>query len=299
LALSAIPTACQHDRVMPTSREIPYRAAILRSRTVSRTYACVMEPCADLYLNRARADSFGAAARVYDAYRPRYPANLIDDLLVLRPQKALDVGAGTGIASEQLLARGVNVLAVEPDPRMAEVARGKGIPVEIDSFESWDPGNRRFDLVVFGSSFHWVNPDIALPKAHRLLSRAGHLALLWNRLLPTHPTRSDLDEIYRDYVVPGSSPLGSAPNSVVDTDRMIASVAAAGFTVEERTYPLRAHYSTQQWLDLAFTYSNHLILPAETAAELRARLADRIGSKGVSVGGDAYLILATRSQVSG
>ena len=86
-----------------------------------------MQPHADLYLDRARADSFGAAARVYDARRPRYPVQLIDDLLMQGARTVLDVGAGTGIASEQLLGRGVNVLAVEPDPRMAAIAREKGI----------------------------------------------------------------------------------------------------------------------------------------------------------------------------
>src|SRR5882757_5434114 len=151
-----------------------------------------MQPRTDLYLDRARADSFGAAAQVYDAHRPRYPDQLIDDLLMQSPQAVLDVGAGTGIVSEQLLANGVNVLAVEPDPRMADVARDKGIRVEIGTFESWDAAERRFDLVVFGSSFHWVNPDIALPKVHRLLTSGGRLALMWNRLSPTHPTRSDL-----------------------------------------------------------------------------------------------------------
>jgi SAM-dependent methyltransferase len=43
----------------------------------------------------------------------------------------LDVGAGTGIASQQLLERGVDVLAVEPDPRMAEIAKEEGISIEI------------------------------------------------------------------------------------------------------------------------------------------------------------------------
>jgi hypothetical protein len=51
-------------------------------------------------------------------------------------------------------------------------------------------------------------------------------------------------------------------------------------------------YSRQQWLDLAFTYSNHLTLAAEKATERRTRLADRIGSDGVSVGGEALAILA-------
>jgi SAM-dependent methyltransferase len=258
-----------------------------------------MQPRAYLYLDRARADSFGAAARVYDARRPRYPDQLIDDLLLQGARTVLDVGAGTGIASEQLLSRGVNVLAVEPDPRMAAVARGKGIPIEIGTFESWQSADRRFDLVVFGQSFHWVNPDIALPKVHRLLSSGGRLALMWNRLLPTHPTHSDFAEIYRDYMDPGSPLVLRATNGPIDTEgrtrRLIASITASGFTVEERRYPRDAHYSTEQWLDLAFTYSNHLILGPETASELRARLADRIGSKGVSMGGDTLLLLATRS----
>jgi SAM-dependent methyltransferase len=73
----------------------------------------------------------------------------------------LDVGAGTGIASEQLLGKGVNVLAVEPDLRMAKIAKEKGILIEIGTFENSDPAERSFDLIVFGQSFHWVNPDIA------------------------------------------------------------------------------------------------------------------------------------------
>src|ERR1700704_636622 len=98
-----------------------------------------MQPHTDQYLDRARADSFGAAARVYDARRPRYPTQLIDDLLMRGARTVLDVGAVTGIASEQLVGRGVNVLAVEPDPRMAEIARDKGISIEIGTFENWDP----------------------------------------------------------------------------------------------------------------------------------------------------------------
>jgi SAM-dependent methyltransferase len=258
-----------------------------------------MQPREYLYLDRARADSFGAAARVYDALRPRYPDQLIDDLLLHGARRVLDVGAGTGIASEQLLAKGVNVLAVEPDPRMAEIARAKGIPIEIGTFESWQPAERVFDLVVFGQSFHWVNPDVALPKVHRLLSSGGCLALMWNRLLPTHPTHNDLAPIYREYMDPGSPLVLGSSNDSVDTERrtrqLIASLTASGFIVEQRTYPRHAHYSTEQWLDLAFTYSSYLILSPEKALELRARLAERIGLEGVSVGGDSLLLLAGRS----
>jgi SAM-dependent methyltransferase len=261
-----------------------------------------MQRHADLYLDRARADSFGAAARVYDARRPRYPIQLIDDLLKQGARAVLDVGAGTGIASEQLLGRGANVLAVEPDPRMAEVARGKGIPIEIGTFESWHPAERHFDLVVFGQSFHWVNPSVALPKVHALLSTGGQLALMWNRLIPTQPTDGNLAEIYRDYMDPGLSLVGGSSIGIAETggniDRLTASITASGFTVEKHTYPRDEHYSAERWLDLVFTYSSHLILAADKAAELRARLAKRIGPRGVSVGGDTLLILATRTHES-
>jgi SAM-dependent methyltransferase len=258
-----------------------------------------MQPRADLHVDRERADSFGVAARIYDARRPRYPDQLIAELLSRGARRVLDVGAGTGIASEQLLGSGVDVLAVEPDPRMAEVAKEKGIPTEIGTFENWDPAGRSFDLVVFAQSFHWVNPAIALPKAHVLLSRGGNLALVWNRLHPTDPTHGDFAEIYRDYMDPDSPLVDGSSNGFVETDantdRLIASIRASGFTVEERKYPRCAHYSAEHWLDLVFTHSNHLILAAEKASELRARLAERIGSNGVSVRGDTLLILATRS----
>jgi hypothetical protein len=53
------------------------------------------------------------------------------------------------------------------------------------------------------------------------------------------------------------------------------------------------HYSTQQWVDTAFTFSNHLTLAADKAAELRTKMAELIGPSGVWVGGDALVILAT------
>ena len=117
-----------------------------------------------MFTNRERANSFGGAAQNYDTYRPRYPDRLIDDVLAPDAHRVLEAGAGTGIASMQMIERGADVLAVEPDTRMAAVAQAKGIPVELATFEDWDPAGRRFDLVVFAASFHWVDPAVALPK---------------------------------------------------------------------------------------------------------------------------------------
>jgi SAM-dependent methyltransferase len=246
-------------------------------------------PRLNLFTNRVRANSFGGAARSYDAHRPRYPDQLVDDLLALGAHRILDVGAGTGIASQQLAERGVDVIAVEPDARMAAVAREKGIQTEIDTFETWDPAGRTFDLVLFASSFHWVDPNVAFPKVREILRDGGKLVLLWNRLVPTRPTHDDFAAIYSDFMDADARPMDADPDELI---ALIALITAAGYSVTERAYPRTIHYSTEQWLDLVFTYSNHLTLAAQKGAELRRRLAGRIGGDGVSVGGDALAIIA-------
>src|ERR1700753_1748114 len=159
-----------------------------------------MPPRLNLFTNRERAISFGGAAHNYDTYRPRYPDRLIDDVLAPDAHRVLEAGGGTGIASMQMIRRGDDVFAGAPDTRMAAVAQAKGIPVELSTFEDWDPAGRRFDLVVFAASFHWVDPAMALPKIRGILDDGGKLALIWNRLRPTNPTRAEFESIYRDYM---------------------------------------------------------------------------------------------------
>ena len=240
-----------------------------------------------MFKNRLRANSFGSQAAAYDAYRPRYPDAMIDDLLESGAKSILDVGAGTGIASQQFRERGATVLALEPDSRMATVATRKGIEVEIDFFEPWQPSGRTFDLVVFGASFHWVDPTVALPKIRGILRPGGHLALMWNRLAPTGAAREDLNAIYAGYWDVGSVD----PNGHLA--EVEATLVAAGYDVATQTYPQTRHYSRDEWIDFAFTHSQYLTLTAEQAIELRAQLAERIGADGVSAAGDALTILAT------
>ncbi len=246
-----------------------------------------MPPRLNLFTNRERANSFGGAARDYDTHRPRYPEQLVDDVSAGGVRRLLDVGAGTGIASLQFVERGVDVLAVEPDTRMASVAQAKGIPVEIAAFEQWEPAGRHFDRVVFAASFHWVDPAVALPKIRDILGDGGKLALIWNRLRPTRPTRAEFESIYKDYM---DIDARGADGEPADLTQLLTG---AGFTVTHRSYPHNLQYSTQEWVDIAFTFSNHLTLAAEKATELRDRMAELIGPSGVSVGGDALAILAT------
>ncbi|WP_414170362.1 class I SAM-dependent methyltransferase [Streptoverticillium reticulum] len=133
------------------------------------------------------AESFGTDAERYDRARPRYPEALIERIAAVaaaapagpRPD-VLDVGCGTGIVTRQFQAAGCRVLGIDPDARMAGLARQFGGEVEVARFEEWDPAGRDFDAVVAGQAWHWVDPAAGAAKAARVLRPGGLLAPFWN-----------------------------------------------------------------------------------------------------------------------
>ncbi|MBB3605646.1 SAM-dependent methyltransferase [Mycolicibacterium sp. BK556] len=243
------------------------------------------------HTNRRRAGAFGVAADSYHRYRPRYPHSLIAGLVERDGMRVLDVGAGTGIASVQLRDAGAEVLAIEPDPRMAHVAEANGIRVEQATFEDWDPGDRLFDLVVFAQSFHWVEPHSALDKVASILTPAGHLALLSNRITPIAPSRAELDKAFTGLL--GSSE--RRPIDAVHSDDLPTTFADHGYAVERRHVDEHRHYPGDDWVRMVFTHSNVLTLDEQTQAELRARLERVVGADGVDAENHATAVIATPS----
>jgi SAM-dependent methyltransferase len=115
---------------------------------------------------RLVAESFGSDAERYDRARPSYPGALVERIVAASPgPDVLDVGCGTGIAARQFQAAGCRVLGVDPDARMADLARQSGVESEVATFEAWDLGGREFDLVIAGQASHWVDPVVGAARA--------------------------------------------------------------------------------------------------------------------------------------
>lgn len=156
-------------------------------------------------VHHAAARGFGAAAGEYERARPDYPVAAIDHLtktLAIGPgSTVLDLGAGTGKLTRQLVPSGAKVTAIEPVAAMRDQLRAT-VP-DVDVIDCTAEGiawpDMAADGVVAGQAFHWFDAERALVEIHRVLRDGGGLGLLWNKRDDREPWVAGLTEIIDPY----------------------------------------------------------------------------------------------------
>lgn len=112
-------------------------------------------------------EAFGGDPANYDSVRPLYPEAtwqvLRERAGLARGIDILEVGAGTGLATRQLLAHEpARLVAIEPDTRLAAFLRNAvpddRLTVVTESFEAAELPDASFDLVACATAFHWLDP---------------------------------------------------------------------------------------------------------------------------------------------
>ncbi|HEX5938505.1 MAG TPA: class I SAM-dependent methyltransferase [Actinomycetota bacterium] len=230
--------------------------------------------------NQPRGTIFDQDPALYDAMRPTYPDALFDALASgaqLSPDsRVLEIGAGTGQATVALAGRGYRVIALEPGPAMAEIARRKlsafpHVTVEVTTFEAWPSPVEPFDAVVAATSFHWLDPGVRISKAAQVLRVGGSLAIL-----STHHVAGGSDDFFEEAQscyerFDPSTPPGprlpreeDVPTSVHEFE---GSHGSFGPVAVERVAWER-EYTTDGYQRLLMTYSGHRALDRRTLGRL-------------------------------
>jgi SAM-dependent methyltransferase len=126
---------------------------------------------------------FAEVADAYDRARPGYPREAAAWLTGGSPATVVELGAGTGKLTEELLALGHDVLATDPLDEMLQYLRMRRPEVRTAtaSAEEIPVASRSVDVVVAAQSFHWFDLDRALPEIARVLKPEGVVALAWNQ----------------------------------------------------------------------------------------------------------------------
>ncbi|MFE0650977.1 class I SAM-dependent methyltransferase [Streptomyces sp. NPDC059534] len=254
-------------------------------------------PGPEPHRHRRTAESFGVDAERYDRARPPYPQALIDRIIAASPGRhVLDVGAGTGIEARQFQAAGCTVLGVEPDERMAAFARRALIEVEVARFEDWQPHGRRFDAVIAGTAWHWVDPVAGAAKAARVLRPGGRLAPFHH--VPQLPVEvvDALTEALRRIAPDFPFDPGLLRETAMDAYRpLFARITdgirrTGGFTEPEQwDFTWQRTYTRDEWLDQLPTFGGLTRLPPHELAQV----LDSVGAAIDTLGGHATLPYTT------
>jgi SAM-dependent methyltransferase len=256
---------------------------------------------------REIAESFGNEAERYERTRPRYPNAMVDAIITASPgSRVLDVGAGTGISARPFQQRGCQVMGVEPDERMAHIARDSGLDIDIARFEDWEPARRTFDVVIAGQAWHWVDPELGASKAADVLAPVGRIALFWNAMSFPHEFAEGFAATYRRVAPEFPFFQGGMPRGV-ESYTPLTEKAAAGirqtlhFTEPERwEFGWGRAYTTAQWLDTVPTFGGHSRIPPEKLTELLGGIGHVIDEAGgtFTMGYTALVVTATRADAN-
>jgi SAM-dependent methyltransferase len=228
---------------------------------------------------------------------------MVDQILATSPgRRVLDVGCGTGIVARLFQGAGAEVLGVDPDERMAEQARQRGLEVEVARIEDWDPAGRQFDAVVAGQAWHWVDPAAGARRAAQALRPGGRLAVFWNSFRPPADLGEAMAAVYRR-VIPDSPLQAGLPGP--DGYARLGDRAATGIretgafikNIEQWRFDWERPYSRDEWLDAVPTFGGSNRLPDSTMRELLAGIGaviDAIGGQ-FTMGYTTVVTTAVRS----
>ena len=214
----------------------------------------------------AHARSFGSAAAQYARARPGYPDDAVDFLVPAPARRVLDLGAGTGKFTASLVARGLDVVAVEPSTRMLAQLRAAlpGVEAHEGGAEATGLPDACVDAVVVAQAWHWVDPQRAVPEVARVLRPGGTLGLVWN-------VRDDSVGWVRELWALAQLGLEGEQERQMDAPERLA----APFGPLERFETAHVHVTDRAGvLDLIASRSYVIVLPEQQRAQLLAAAAD-------------------------
>ncbi len=245
--------------------------------------------------------SFENIAEAYDRYRPTYPDALFDDIRSyadLAPDdRILEIGCGTGRATVPLAAWGNPLLAIEPAPAMADIARAN-----VRSFTNAEVRTARledgiesgsFGLVASAQAWHWLDPVTRVERVADALYAHGTAAVIGNiQVTPEDnlPFWERVQDVYRKHT-PGMEHKGAFRKP----DEMPQHPLAGSdlfVDLEQRGHAWHWTLNTADYLGLCSTHSAKAALDPDTRKRLFDGIAELIEAEFDSHVTEHYVALA-------
>ena len=221
-------------------------------------------------------DTFNRVASLYAEIRPGYPDALIRDVIALSRigggGRILEVGCGTGQATQPFAEHGYEMICLDVGPDLIEIAKKRlrqfqNVRFELCRFEDWKH-EYPFDLLICGTAFRWINRQVRYIKAAEVLRTEGAIAIFSNQhVRHTEGFFLKVQKIYKEHApelhtdshhpsLTRSAPPALEPGVKYFSEPLV------------RSYPWSQNYSSEEYVKLLNTYSDHIPLQDERRKSL-------------------------------
>ena len=210
---------------------------------------------------------FDTIPEKFDKWRVHYDPQLFEYIIKatgLGPGKScLEIGPGTGQASDFAIKSGCDYLAIELGMHLTDKMREKyssypNFHIVNADFETYDFGGKKFDLIFSAAAIQWIKEDVAYTRVHDLLTPGGYLAmcLMVSDYQSENPELFDeIQQVYDKYFV---------TNQPYDRHFDYRNGEKYGLTfMENRSWPGRREYTADEHNEYLGTHSTHIALKEE------------------------------------
>lgn len=152
--------------------------------------------------------TFDRIPESFDKYRPRYCEELFRELITAcdlnADKKVLEIGPGTGQATEPVLKTGCDYTAIELGENFTFFMQEKfgaypNFKIVNADFEKYEFEKNSYDLVYSAATIQWIPEKTAFTKTYEILKPGGYLAMFMTRSDERSADAELADEIDRVY----------------------------------------------------------------------------------------------------
>ena len=217
----------------------------------------------------------------YEKRRPNYGTELFKDVIkyadINKYKSLIEVGCGTGQATEPFLKTNCKVTAVELGENLALYTREKykaydNLKIVQSAFEDYDCADNKFDMLYSATAFHWIPDEIGYKKAYRIIKSGGAIALFWNRPTPNNwsdPVHQKIQAVYRELLPEWSYKATRNEDRKSTYSSIINKLEQHGFTdIEFKLYHNTRKMTGVEYVELLNTYSDHIALEESIQSRL-------------------------------